>query len=337
MSSTLESVIRDNVELSSAPNSRGFYPVLCKVCGDHGRKGKRAGFTFGLDGVVGYNCFNCGHKAKYDPVEDKGVPSKSMVEVLDAFDVPSQSWQQSVFGDFTDIKLRTVAEPSSSEPVRHPVAIELPPHFYQVTNDPGDLMCQAAIEYMELERNVKWTDHKIYLSRRTNVPELDRWYGRVIIPVYRNGHVIFYQGRDMSGIRLKKYISCDVTRENVLYGFDQLYNSTSLPLYVVEGWFDAVHLNGAAIFSNELTQGQIYWLSKSPRPKIVVPDRLGRGFRLAQQAIKLGWSVSLPEIGKCKDVSDAVAKYGTAYVLKTLRDQTFSGFEAETMVGLYCK
>jgi hypothetical protein len=58
---TLEEVIRNNIQISNIPSSKGFYPVLCKICHDHGRKGLRAGFKFNDDGSVGYNCFNCGH------------------------------------------------------------------------------------------------------------------------------------------------------------------------------------------------------------------------------------------------------------------------------------
>jgi DNA primase len=155
--------------------------------------------------------------------------------------------------------------------------------------------------------------------------------------VYKNNKLIFWQGRDLVGTRVKKYISPDVARDNIMYGYDRLMDHSPDPLYVVEGWFDAVHVDGIAVFGNQLTPAQVYWLSKSPRAKVVIPDKYGDGHLLAKQALKLGWSLSLPDCGSCKDVSDMVSKYGSIYTYKTIRENTVSGFEAEALLGLYCK
>jgi hypothetical protein len=82
---------------------------------------------------------------------------------------------------------------------------------------------------------------------------------------------------------------------------------------------------------------QIEWLQKSPRRKIVIPDRTPDGIIMANQAIELNWGVSCPDIGTCKDINEAVIKYGSLYVLASVRDSIYTGFEAKTKTLIYCK
>lgn len=330
---TLEHVIRQYVQLPPRPNGRGFYPVLCKVCNDHGKKGKRAGFKF--DGkAVGYNCFNCGHTAVFDPAEHKSMPEKMKV-VLDVFGIPPVDWQPVLFDALT---ASSGGKRSSSRQVNiEPDEIKFPPYFYKLTDDPDDEWAQYAIEYLTQERGVTWTDHPFYLVKRTSDPDNSKWYGRLIIPVYKDNKLIYWQGRDLTGLLQKKYLSPNVPRDKVLGGFDRLQEYTSDPLYVTEGWFDAYWLRGVSVFGNKMTPEQVKWLSRSHSQKVIVPDRLGDGQLLAEQALELGWSVSLPDIGSCKDINDAVNKYGQLYVLKSVRDKTSSGFDAKAKLGIYCR
>ena len=334
---TLEAVIRYHIHIPQHSNSRGFFPVLCEVCHDHGRKGKRAGFSFDADGTVGYNCFNCGHKAKYTPHINKGTMPESMLTVLSSFHVPQTDWEKVTFANFVD---ETQQITQTGQPVKfvnfEPDGIELMSHFYRLTDDKRDDIAQAAIQYLEEDRGVDWTSQPFYLAQRTGDSLLDRWYGRVIIPVYKDEKLIFWQGRDLTGKRQKKYISADTLRDNVMYGYDQLFKRTDEPIYVVEGWFDAYHVEGIAVFGNQFTPGQLHWLSKSPRPKVIIPDKFGDGHILARQALKYGWALSLPDAGSCKDVAEMVNKYGSLYTYKSIRENTVTGFEAETLLGLYC-
>jgi hypothetical protein len=330
---TLESVIRQYVYLPARSNGRGFFPVLCKVCGDHGKKGKRAGFKF--DGpVVGYNCFNCGHTAVFDPSEHRSMPEK-MKEVLSPFDIPEVDWQPVLFSTLNADGTRSKDAPTYTD--IEPKTIEFPSYFYRLTDDPNDEWAQWAIEYLTEDRLIDWKSHPFYLVKKTTAPDNTRWYGRLIIPVYKDKKLIYWQGRDLTGLLQKKYLSPDVPRDKILGGFDQVFEYTDAPLYVTEGWFDSYWLNGVSVFGNKMTPEQVKWLSRSNRKKVIVPDRFGDGQLLAEQALELGWSISLPDIGEAKDVNDAVKKYGELYTLKTIRENTCDGFAAMAKLGIYCK
>jgi len=334
---TLEQIITQYIQLDPKTGT-GWYPVLCKVCNDRGHKGKRAAFKFD-DQKVAYHCFNCGHATVYDPSAMKEIPEKMRL-VLNEFGVPEDQWKQVQLGQLVnrDSGIKTTPEFLQAISVE-PAVIPLPTHFYLLAEaGPNDKWADIAKYYLEDDRGIDPNSYPFMLSHKTGDPLLDRWFGRIIIPVYKNSALIFYTARDLTGKKQKKYLSPSYTREKVLYGFDELFRQTEEPLYIVEGWFDAFVVNGVAILGNEISDPQKIWLNKSHREKIYIPDRLGNGWFGAEEALKSGWSVSTPDIGNCKDINEAVLKYGKLYVMKSIVEKKISGFDdlTKTKLGFYC-
>lgn len=332
---TLQEVIRQHISLPPRPNSRGFFSVLCQVCHDHGKKGKRAGFKFEGD-AVGYNCFNCGHGAGYDPSRHDSMP-KDMETVLAAFDISEVDWQPVLFRALANRETSPDGAVKREEIINlEPEELHFPPFFYPLEDDPSDDFAQYAIEYLT-SRNVDWKSHPFFLVGKANHPDNARWYGRLIIPVYKGEKLIFWQGRDLTDMHIKKYLSPNVPRDNIIGGYEQINRYTDEPLYITEGWFDAYHLNGVSVFSNKMTPNQVKIINRSTRPKVVIPDKFGDGHLLALQALDLGWSVSTPDIGSCKDIDAAVQKYGKLYTQMSILQHTSGDrFTAEAMLGVYC-
>lgn len=333
---TLEQVIRQYVALSPRPNGRGFFSVLCKVCGDHGRKGKRAGFKF--DGEnVGYHCFNCDHGAAFDPRMHSKMP-KDMVTVLEAYNIPRIDWEPVLFTSLvmqTDGSVRKTKHQALLE--IEPEELHFPPFFYQLRNDVNDEWAQAAIEYLG-SRKVNWECQPFYLVQKAkNYPDNEKWYGRLIIPNYKDSRLIFWQGRDLTDLHERKYLSPSAAKERILSNYDFIGEYGDNPLYITEGWFKSYHIGGVAVFGNLLSEAHIRWLNMTNRPKVVIPDRQGDGHILAEAAIKQGWSVAFPDIGSCKDIDEAVLKYGLLYTMTTIRENTATGFDAEARLGIYCE
>jgi hypothetical protein len=315
--------------------------VLHTAC-DHGKKGPRAGFRFDGDAVA-FHCFNCPLKAVFDPNEAgrEGQPliSKNMQHVLADFNIPEDEWQRVLFSVMKQRDAGFTANAIDSKPVEsiEPMEIPLPETFYPLADaDPDDKWAMIARYYLE-DRNIDPSSYPFMLSTKTDIPHLKKWFGRVIIPVYKNEKLIYYTGRDLTGKAIKKYESPAVSRDRVIYGFDRLFENTEMPLYIVEGWFDAVVIDGIAIFGNEISPTKMKWINRSRRKKVYIPDQFGNGFQAAKQAIDAGWSISTPDFGDCKDVSAAVNKYGKLYVFQTLAQHTASGFEAELNARMYCK
>jgi len=329
LTTTLEEVIRNHVRLGR-PNGQGWHSVVCPC--DHGRKGPRAAFKF-ENGVVGYNCFNCGLAAVFNPLENKSMPKKMQL-VLEQFKIPKEDWQGVLFAALAAGEQPTIVKQQVDI---EPKEIEFPDFFYPLAGNDNDEWDVCAREYLAFERAINYKDHTFYLSKRTIDPKSKQWYGRLIIPFYKDKKLIFYQGRDVSTQRVKKYLSPDVARENVLYGYEFITEDNDAPLFIVEGWFDAFLLKGVAVLGDRMTPNQVKWINQSRRKKVVVPDRYGDGWRLAEQALELGWSVSTPDTPGCKDVTDAVVKYGMLYTLSAIKEGTHEGFAAATRVMVYCQ
>lgn len=331
---TLQQIIRQHVSLPARSNGQGFFSVLCKVCGDHGKKGKRAGFKFTGE-TVGYNCFNCGIGAGYDPTKHESMPH-DMIKVLESFGIPEVDWQVALYHGLELREAGGILPKAAAYVNIEPAEIHLLPFFYKLTDDPADDFAQYSIEYLA-SRKVNWKSHPFYLVAKANHPDNERWYGRLIIPTYKNDKLVFWQGRDLTDMHVKKYLSPNIPRENILSGYEQIERYCEDPLYIVEGWFDAFHLEGVAVYGNKMTPNQVKWINMSTRPKVVIPDKFGDGHLLARQALELGWAVSTPDIGSCKDVNDAILKYGELYTRMTILQNTSSDrFTAETQLGIYC-
>jgi hypothetical protein len=336
---TLEQLIRQYVHLPPVASGTGWYPVVHTQC-DHGKKGPRAGFKF-ENNTVAFHCFNCGLAAVYDPThkgrEGQLLLSPKMEQVLTDFNVPQSEWNRVLFSSFQLKHSGQLPEQHEHKIQIEPIELPLPETFYPLA-DADDKWAEIARYYLADLRGIDPDGYPFMLSKRTDIPHLKKWFGRVIIPIYKDNKLIFYIGRDLTEKAVKKYESPAVSRDRVIYGFDKLFANTSQPLYVVEGWFDAYAVDGVAVLGNEISQSKINWLNRSPRKKVYVPDQFGDGIRGAEQAVEAGWSISTPEIGDCKDLSDAVQKYGKLYVLQTLASQTStSEFDAKVKMNIFCK
>lgn len=343
----LHDVISKYIPFDSRPSSKGWHAILCKVCNDRGHKGKRGAFKF-EDSGCSYHCFNCGKTGHFDVTQTHAM-SKDFQLIMHDFGVPSDEIQR--------LKLLTLQNKDSSgstskfktsnndtDFVTDPTTIELPSHFYKLNDascdESVDPWAVIARDYLH-NRCIDYAKYDFYLSTgESNKPDekftAKKWKYRIIYPIYdRHNRVIFYQGRALIDLT-KKYESASVSKTKVIYGFDQLYNHSDLPLYIMEGFFDAFCINGCATLGNKLTIEQLEFFDRSRRQKVIVPDLTGRGYIMAEQAIEKGWAISIPDVTGCKDINDAICKYGKMYVLKTLHDNTCSGFLAKTKIKLFC-
>ena len=87
---------------------------------------------------------------------------------------------------------------------------------------------------------------------------------------------------------------------------------------VVEGVFDALSIAGLAVLHADISDTQARLIRGLGRDITVVPDQDAAGMRLVDRALELGWAVSMPAWPECKDVNDAVKKWGRLVTLITI-------------------
>jgi hypothetical protein len=318
---TFEDLIRNYVIFTGNP-TQGWHPCYCEFCGDGSRtKGPRGGWLFTEDATF-YNCFNQGCEGSY--ALDRQYPlSKDMADILDAFGVPQTEYK------LFQLQHKVSADSSKPETRRTPIlTLDVPKHFYKLEDaDEDDIIAEKSRAFLT-KRGVNWRKHPYYLSTSKTLRN------RIIIPAIRGEHMIYWQARDLDGTHKLKYISAETPRSNIIYGMDRLYENPKAVLFVTEGFFDSTFVNGVAVMENKMTSQQLEILKRSPRRKVIIPDRNGDSKRLAEDALDAGFGVSIPNWGGEKDVNSAVLRYGRLYVVKSLMDNIKFGVAAQIVVGM---
>jgi DNA primase len=82
--------------------------------------------------------------------------------------------------------------------------------------------------------------------------------------------------------------------------------------------FDALSIGGVALMHNTISDAQARLIRNLGREITVVPDQDRAGLELIDRAAELNWAVSIPAWEGCKDVNDAVKKYGRLGALITI-------------------
>lgn len=326
MKENLEDILYDNINFNSAP-SKSWRRIYCEVCGDGKRtKGPRGGWLIDGD-IASYHCFNCGIKGSLAPPY---TMSNDVVKILEAFHVPIN-------------KIKLLGVNKSAAPVVKAVksfeVIPIPDYFVELTKAKSHPMYNIACNFLVNDKMIDIFKYKFYLStgKSSSPIELAKakfLYNRLIIPAYKSDDMIYYQSRALLNSN-KKYMSVDKPRGSAMYFIDRLYDKNINRIFVVEGFFDAYHVNGVAVMENYLTKEQIDLLNKFDKPKIVVPDRNGDSTKLVNIALQNDWSISIPNFDDdIKDITDCVLRYGRLYTAKLIANSIYSGDTAKVMVKL---
>lgn len=281
---------------------------------------------------ISYHCFNCGYKTSYTP----GRPlSYKFRKLLDWFGADQNQIRHLVIEAIRikeQLELLQPQEVPSAELVtfnakplpNEAISFNAMADFYKLSdssNYPKQFM--DAVQYIH-DRQIDMERYEFYW---TPVVEHKLSY-RVIVPFKWQGQIIGYSARaTVDGIIPKYYTDHE---PNFVFNIDQQRPENKFVL-VVEGSFDAMSIDGVAILGNECSEQQADIIDSLGKEVIVVPDfdmhvnknnkKVWPGASLIDQAIEYGWAVAFPVWSEvCKDVNDAVIKFGKLFVLKTILD-----------------
>ena len=134
---------------------------------------------------------------------------------------------------------------------------------------------------------------------------------RLIIPFRWQGRIVGNTARKIKEGR-PKYLSNQ--HPNFVFNFDRQIDSQKY-LFVCEGPFDALSLNGVALLTNEISDQQARIINSIGSEVIVIPDQDLAGMTLIDRAMELDWSVAFPNWEPdIKDAAEAVNRYGSLFV-----------------------
>ena len=260
------------------------------------------------EGGVSYHCFNCGFKTSWQPGRNM---SHKMREFLRYLNVGGD--------DITKIVFAIMRENEGVDSENVKFKLQLPEFDWRplpkgavkindlVNNNPSKELLDVL--YYMANRNLNLDDLDYYWS-----PE-KRWRERFIIPFQYRGKQVGSVARLINQENASKYHTD--TQPGFVFNIDAQRDKAFT--IVCEGIIDAIHIDGCALGGNQISKQQAMLLNTLQRPLIVVPDRDKAGRDLMHKALELEWQVSLPNWSKdCKDIDDAVAKYGRLYTLHSI-------------------
>lgn len=325
----LEALIRQHVILGK-PSRKGYHAVKCQVCNDHRERG---GFKF-ENGGVHFACFNCSCSASFKG--GSSYLSKDMERVLAAFSIPYESFKDGLSANAflrrkaeLEGKILPQGKTTEQKKLAFPEEISLPKNSVLITE--SEDWGVVAQEYLKL-RKLDQEQTPFFVSTT------EAYLGRLIIPYYFRGKLIYWQGRAMDDTIKPRYKNPYVDKSNVFYNMDEVYRYTTDPLFVAEGSIDALSVgkNGVALLGSDLTEFQLDALKKIKNRRIIfLIDKNQNGFKLAQRALANGWEVvCFP--GDISDANDALKQLGKLWLLNHLVSSARGGFAGKLMVKMMC-
>jgi hypothetical protein len=292
----------------SKTSPSGWTSFNAPCCHHRGHKPdtrKRAGIRF--DSGIVYNCFNCKFSTGWQPGSLFGEKMKTLCKWLGA---DENDIKQLIFES-----LKTESDNNQTEKYQ---AKEI---FSNKTLPEGSmpLLDWVNSEYWddiapEVEKIISYVDNRGHDPFDGNFywTPAAGYENRVIIPFRYQGRIVGNTARKVLEGK-PKYISDQ--QPNYVFNTD-ICEENQKYIFVVEGPFDALSINGLAVLSNDISDIQSKIIKSLNSEVIIIPDQDLAGLELYDKAIKYDWSIANPNWDNdIKDVADAVLRYGKLFVI----------------------
>jgi 5S rRNA maturation endonuclease (ribonuclease M5) len=280
-----------------------FNAVCCHHNGTSADNRQRGGIM--VNEGVSYHCFNCGFKASWQPGRKVSVKLKRLMQWLG---VPDDAITKCSLEALRFEEDLTYQGEKSLIPVFIDKALPLgtEPIVNFLDNPPDELL--LVMGYL-IGRNLYLEDYQFHWT-----PE-DGFQNRLIIPFFYQNRIVGYTARKITDGK-PKYIS--EQQPGYVFNLDRQHYERKYVI-VTEGPIDAICVDGVAVMSAEISASQHALISQLQREVIVIADRDDAGYRMVEQALEYGWSVSFPDWAEgIKDVNDANKVYGKLATLYSI-------------------
>lgn len=288
--------------------------VCCAHRGHRADTRMRGNTRVGEDGSIGYNCYNCHFKCRFDG----SFLSNNFEQFLTWLGVDNNQIQ-SIKLDMLKRQMEGGAAQQDSNPKRWQryEAISLPegsrPLESFLEDEEFDPNFLDVVSYLESrgEEIASGYDYFWCPSTKNNLNK------RLLIPFYYNSQIVGWTarwaGKPPDGA--PRYFNSSIP-PGYLFNNDVMLIPNRRFVILTEGAFDSIAVQGVGALGSTLNDEQIHWLMQSEREIIVLPDRQRKNQDLIDTALLFGWSVSFPEWDdSVKDAADACLKYGQIYTV----------------------
>lgn len=296
------SLISDTL-LAHLPSKRkqtpsGWISFNAVCCDD---KRQRGGFIINGGNAVSYHCFNCGFKCSWQPGRTLSQKMRKFMRNLSMSDetINRLGLEALRLNEDANAEVRSIVPKFDERAL--PEGSQL---ISSLLDNPPDKLIPV-LEYL-MGRNLFLDDCDFYWTPKIG------FSNRIIIPFVYNDVIVGYTARAIGDTK-PKYIS--EQQPGYVFNLDAQHDNREFVI-VAEGPFDAISINGCALLGAEIKDSQNWLLKQLGKQVVLVPDRDHEGPKTVEQALDLGWSVSMPDWpDDVKDINDAVIKLGRLAVL----------------------
>jgi energy-converting hydrogenase A subunit M len=275
-----------------------FNAPCCVHNGENQDRRSRGGLKI-ADLGWSFHCFNCGYTASFTLGRNLSYKARKLLTWLN---VPPEE-----------------IERVNLESLKHKSIAGLLNERQQTENRLQDIRFEE--RKLPNDLTPAWqSDHSAdYLKSRGLQDDYPLFYktgtrSGIVIPFTHDNQIVGSSIRFLDN-KIPKYIN-DI-QPGYVFGTDLQHDAWNYVL-VMEGVFDALSISGLAVLHAEINDAQVRLIRSLGKEVVVVPDQESAGMKLVDRAVELGWSVSMPEWPDCKDVNDAVIKYGRLATLITI-------------------
>lgn len=303
--------------------------VCCPHNGESADTRGRGGFIVNKDSAVSYSCFNCNFRASYTPGRhltykfrkllswmgaDDNTVKRLVIDAIRVKDLIAPEELNKIVPE-TEITFKARSLPEEAKSF-HQLNT-----FYTLNNNQDVPEEWHRSVLYAAGRNIDIAKYEFYWTPETAY----NLHKRIIVPFTWNNEIIGYTARATHEDVKPKYHNSH--EPNYVFNVDRQL-PTSKFVIVCEGPFDAMAIDGVAILGDHCHEQQADIIDRLGRQVIVVPDfdikekngkKIWSGVNLINQAMEYGWDVAYPVWSEsCKDISEAVAKYGKLFVLQSI-------------------
>lgn len=299
-----------------------FNAPCCHHNGTSADTRQRGGFIVNGGDAVSYHCFNCGFKASWQPGRTLSPKLKKFMQWLNVPDdiITKLTFDAMRLKEDAELGYKHQLVPTFTPRALPIGAKSLEDWSSWIELQGWEKADQQLVEAFCYLRNVRGADpfeYPYYWSNKTG------FKNRIIVPFYHNKQIVGWTARAIKPDVNPKYLS--EQQPGYVFNLDNQHWDRKFVI-VTEGPFDAIAVDGIALLGSEVKEGQHLLINQLRREVILVPDKDEAGKKTVEQAMELGWSVSMPDwpIG-VKDVSDAVkilGKPATLWLIIKHRMQT---------------
>ena len=281
-----------------------FNAPCCQHNGTTADTRQRGGLISNPDGIS-YHCFNCGFKASWQQGRNLSFKMRKLLQWLNAPD------------DIINKLALTVMQENEGVQVKA-----------QLLEVPKFNTVPLPIDAIKISDITEWNKHSLAIaeymaSRKLTVEDTEYYWSpslgyrdRLIIPFYYENRIVGWTARTVTSDKKPKYLS--EQQPGYVFNLDEQRPQKVFAI-VCEGPIDALYIDGVALLGSEVKDQQALLINRLNKDVIVVPDRDLAGSKLVEQAIDLGWGVSMPPWeDDITDIGEAVQRYGRIFTLHSI-------------------